>query len=86
MPPQNPVVRVPGGTEGATMQPARGRCLYRVKVEPSGSGERGEDPGEILVLHVYQDGVEIGTLDFELTAAGARALLDEVRWLEWKTG
>jgi hypothetical protein len=86
MPPQNPRVRVPGEYGGATVQPARGRCLYRVKVEPRGAGEHGEDLGKLLVLHVYQGGVEIDTLDFELTETGARGLLDEVRWLEWKTG
>ena len=45
MPPQSPVVRVPGGYAGGTVEPARGRCLYRVKVEPRGTGERGEDLG-----------------------------------------
>jgi hypothetical protein len=78
------MAKVPGG--GATTEPARGRCLYRVKVEPRGTGEHGEDLGKLLVLHVYQGGVEIDTLDFELTETGARGLLDEVRWLEWKTG
>ncbi len=86
MPPQNPMVKVLGGNGGATTEPASGLCLYRVKVEPRGTGEHGEDMGKLLVLHVYQGGVEIDTLDFELTETGARGLLDEVRWLEWKTG
>jgi hypothetical protein len=86
MPPQNPMAKAPDGHGGATIQPARGRCLYRVKVEPRGTGEHGEDMGRLLVLHVYQGGVEIDTLDFELTETGARGLLDEVRWLEWKIG
>ncbi len=86
MPPQDPVEKVPGGPEGSIIEPARGRCLYRIKVEPRDGDERGDDLGKALVLHVYQDGVEIGTVDFEPTADGARALLDEVRWLEWKTG
>jgi hypothetical protein len=86
MPPQNSIVRVPGGYGDATTEPARRRCLYRVKVEPRGTGEHGEEFGSLLVLHVYQGGVEIDTLDFELTETGARGLLDEVRWLEWRTG
>ncbi len=86
MPPQIPSAKTPGGYGDATIEPARGRCLYRVKVEPRGTGEHGEDLGRLLVLHVYQAGVEIDTLDFEPTEPGARGLLDEVRWLEWKTG
>jgi hypothetical protein len=86
MPPQNPMAERPGGYGSAAPEPARGRCLYRVKVEPRGTGEHGGDLGKLLVLHVYQGGVEIDTLDFELTETGARGLLDEVRWLEWKTG
>jgi len=61
------------------------RRFYRVKVEERGS----DDPADIcrvLVLHVYRDGVEVETLDFALSAAGARSLFDEVRWLEWKSG
>jgi len=79
-------VSEPGGPEDAriaAMQRARRPCLYRVKVEPCGSGER-DDGRRQLMLHVYRDGVESEALGFELTAAGARALLDEVRWLEWK--
>ncbi len=86
MPPQDPMVKVPRRYGGATMEPEGGRCLYRVKVEPRGTGEHAEQVGKLLVLHVYQGGVEVDTLDFELTEAGARGLLDEVRWLEWKTG
>jgi hypothetical protein len=59
--------------------------MYRIKVEECGSGERG-DLRKVLVLHVYRDGVEAETLEFELSAVGARGLLDEMRWLEWKAG
>jgi len=40
----------------------------------------------VLALHVYRDGVEAEALDFELSPLGARGLLDEVRWLEWRGG
>ncbi len=86
MAPRSPTRNFAGTDGGATTEPPGGRCLYRVKVEPRGTGAHGEHMGSLLVLHVYQGGVEIDTLDFELTETGARGLLDEVRWLEWKTG
>ena len=58
--------------------------MYRIKVEER-AGERA-DPLRVLALHVYKDGLEVRAFDFELSPAGARSLLDEVRWLEWKGG
>ena len=58
--------------------------MYRIKVEDR-AGEHG-DARRVLALHVYEDGLEIRAFDFELSPAGARSLLDEVRWLEWKRG
>jgi hypothetical protein len=60
------------------------RGFYRVRVE-----ERGGGPGRplrVLALHFYRDGVEVEALEFELSPSGARGLLDEVRWLEWRAG
>lgn len=60
------------------------RGFYRVRVE-----DRGGSPGRplrVLALHFYRDGVEAEALDFELSPTGARGLLDEVRWLEWRAG
>ncbi len=59
--------------------------MYRIKVDERGGGER-DDPRRVLALHVYKDGVEVRAFDFDLSPAGARGLMDEVRWLEWKEG
>ena len=58
--------------------------FYRVKVEERGGGNPGH-PLRVLALHVYRDGVEAEGLDFDLSPLGARGLLDEVRWIEWKS-
>jgi hypothetical protein len=60
------------------------RGFYRVKVEERDRGNPGQHL-RVLALHVYRDGVEAEALDFELSPLGARGLLDEVRWIEWKT-
>ncbi len=59
--------------------------MYRIKVEEREADAR-QDRETVLALHVYKDGVEIRAFDFELSPAGARGLIDEVRWLEWKDG
>lgn len=59
--------------------------MYRIKVEERDVGE-SDDRRRVLALHVYKDGVEVGAFDFELSPAGGRGLMDEVRWLEWKEG
>jgi len=71
----------PSATPQAAGAEAR---MYRIKVE-----ERGRNDGEwrqTLVLHVYRDGVEAETIEFDLTDVGARTLVDEMRWLEWHEG
>jgi hypothetical protein len=60
------------------------RGFYRVKVEERDLGQPDQHL-RVLALHVYRDGVEAEALDFELSPLGARGLLDEVRWMEWKT-
>jgi hypothetical protein len=57
--------------------------FYRLKVEDRGNGEAAE-MRRVLVLRVYRDGVEVEAIEFDLSPLGARSLLDEVRWLEWK--
>jgi hypothetical protein len=59
--------------------------FYRVRVEEAGRADDAQSR-RILVLHVYRDGIEAETIEFELSPVGARGLLDEVRWLEWKDG
>jgi hypothetical protein len=63
----------------------RDHGFYRVKVEERDSGSP-DTHLRVLALHVYRDGVEAEALDFELSRHGARDLLDEVRWLEWRRG
>jgi hypothetical protein len=63
----------------------RDRGFYRVKVEERDGADPGQ-PARVLALHVYRDGVEAEALAFDLSEHGARDLLDEVRWLEWKSG
>jgi hypothetical protein len=57
--------------------------FYRVKVEERASSD-GTVP--VLVLHVYRDGIEVETLDFDLSPSGSQGLIDEVRWLEFRHG
>jgi hypothetical protein len=59
--------------------------FYRVRVEEAGRADDTQ-ARRALVLHVYRDGVEAETIEFELSPVGARSLLDEMRWLEWKGG
>ena len=59
--------------------------FYRVKVEERDGGSPGR-PVRVLALHVYREGIEAEALEFDLSPHGARDLLDEVRWLEWKSG
>lgn len=58
--------------------------FYRVKVEERGRGDGTSR--QVLVLHVFRDGVEAEALDFELTPTGSRGLVDEVNWLEFRYG
>jgi hypothetical protein len=62
----------------------RAHGFYRVKVEERDGGSPDRHL-RVLALRVYRDGVEAEALDFELSPLGARGLLDEVRWLEWKS-